>query len=102
MPNCSKCNDTRVKIPSVGEDIYVPTFDDYGFIGGLAKVKQVIENSMIFIEEWSDISLNWQLLEPYQSELREKFGLQRAYLASDFEEKQKKMSNCCPLKNKSE
>lgn len=109
MSHCLKCNNASVldageeKILSVGKEIYVPTFEDYGFVGGLAKVKQVLVKSMLVIEEWGDnIVLNWPLLEPHQNELRKKFGLQKASLDSDFEEKQRRMGNSCPLNIKTE
>lgn len=93
-----------IRVPAVGEEIYVPTLEPYGLIGGLARVKQLgaqclVEQYNIVIEEWPDnIILRWELLEPYQSELKESFGLKRADLAPDFEERQKQLGDSCPIK----
>ena len=87
------------KIPAVGDKIYVPTFEDYGFMGGLAKVSQVIlEAGAVIVEEWgSNPVLIWKKLEPEQEKLRKHFGSQKAFLSPDFEERQKKLKPHCLL-----
>ena len=89
------------KVPTAGEEVYIPTLVDYGLIGGLARVKHVPVVGMLLFEEWGDnIVLNWSLLEPYQNELSKTFGSERASLALDFEERQKRIGDNCPLKIK--
>ncbi|OGN12730.1 MAG: hypothetical protein A3C71_01590 [Candidatus Yanofskybacteria bacterium RIFCSPHIGHO2_02_FULL_43_15c] len=86
------------KTPAIGDVIYVPTLEDYGFMGGLATVGLVIgEAGAVVIEEWGGAILIWDKLEPEQETLKELFGPQRAFLSSDYEERQKKLPSCCSL-----
>ena len=86
------------EFPAVGDEIYVPTFEDYGFMGGLAKISQVItEAEAIVVQEWGNVVLIWEKLKPEQKKLKKLFRSQRAFLSPDYEERQKKLNSYCLL-----
>ena len=65
-------------IPSVGDDVYIPTVGDF-LVGGLAKVIGIVEG-YILTEEHANISYRWENgLDNIQGSLKKQFGSQRAY-----------------------
>lgn len=87
------------ELPKVGNEVYITTLDDYGLVGGLATVKDVIiENKAVVLEIWPDAVFNWEVLGPLQGELKQFFRKQKAKLTQDFKEKQNQIQDSCRLK----
>lgn len=67
------------KMPSVGDDVYVPTVGEGEyFVGGLARVTGIVEGYLIVEEQGA--CWRWKNgLDEMQDDLKKQFGNQRAY-----------------------
>jgi len=82
-----------MKVPSAGDDIYVPTMGDY-FVGGLAKVIGVTGDDPhhVIVEEHNGGNYRWENgVAQMQEELKTQFGKQRAYSTG--------IEPSCPIKS---
>ena len=71
-----------MKVPCIGDDIYVPTVGNC-FVGGLARVTTIIGDDgahYVFVENHTGITYFWEgSIAPMQDELKSQFGTERAY-----------------------
>ncbi len=82
-----------MKVPAVGDDIYVPTISNY-FVGGLAKVIGVVGDGPhhILVKEHEGANYRWEGgIAEMQDELKSQFGEQVAYSTG--------IKRPCPLKS---